>query len=108
MVGTVEQNKEAYSGWETWLNTSAHGKESLAGWNECDDGCDNECDQCVWNLVGLEDELVDEFLGRVKVFVEGLVEEFYLHPNWSTEEYCEYGYEMGFLVELYFEYNLEQ
>lgn len=108
MVGTLEQNAEAYDKWNYWLRTSAHGMESLEGWPICTSECTYDCKLCLWYLVDMEEEQVGEFLESVKRIVENLVEELYLHPNWSTDEYNEYGYEMGFLVEMYFEYELGQ
>lgn len=107
MVGTVQQNVEAYDKWRTWLNAPGHSKEVLEHWAECSDECEFNCDYCVWSIVGLQGEAILEFLGRVQKIVDGLVEEFYRHPNWDEDECEEYGYEMGFLVNLYFEYGLE-
>lgn len=96
-----------YKEWEKFLGTE-QGKKAINSWSDCEcDNCTCDCRGCIWNLVGLEDEeSQSEFLQRVKQFIENTVEELYLHPNWSTAECDEYGYEIGYLVDLYFRCNL--
>ncbi len=105
-VNEVVSIKE-YNNWEKFVGTH---EEVMNHWPVCGDCNGVSCSGCFWNLVDLKEENKKdhrgEFLYRVKIFVEGMVEELYMHTPWTKEEEDEFGIEVGYLVSLYFKYNL--
>lgn len=87
----------------TWLEFLVMHPACVEQWDHCDGCLCEDCGACFRNLFDLGEE-AGKFLERVKFYVEGVVEELYVHPDWTPDERAEYGVDTEYLVNLYCEY----